>query len=381
MSVYLDCNATTPVEPAVIKLVQRFMEHDYGNAASPIHDFGQFALMAVEHARGQVAELVASRREEVIFTSGATEANNMALLGLMQYGTKTGKRHLISSAIEHKAVLEPLAEMEKQGFELELLPVQKSGRPDPEQLAAALRTDTLLVSTMQVNNETGISQPLSAISAILQQHDAFWHVDAAQGFGKEIAPLKDKRIDLISISGHKIYAPKGVGVLIARKREGHYPPLAPLMFGGGQEQGLRPGTLPVPLIAGLGEAAKIALRNQSNRADYCRQFGEQLRAALAPLQPVINGDAKHLLPHAINISLPGIPSDKAISGLKRLIAVSSTSACTSHTRTPSHVLAAMGLSEEVIESSIRLSWSHLTPQPDWEQVTAVLQKLRLDASY
>ncbi|MDY0300123.1 MAG: aminotransferase class V-fold PLP-dependent enzyme [Trichlorobacter sp.] len=376
MSVYLDCNATTPVEPAIIRLVQRFMERDYGNAASPIHDFGEFALMAVEHARGQIAEVVASRRDEVIFTSGATEANNMALLGLAQHGLKTGKRHLISSSIEHKAVLEPLEELAKQGFDLQLLPVDAGGRLDPQKLAAALRPDTLLVSTMQVNNETGISQPLAEISEALQQHEAFWHVDAAQGFGKEIVPLQDKRIDLISISGHKIYAPKGIGVLIARKRDGSFPPLTPLMFGGGQEQGFRPGTLPVHLIAGIGEAAKMALRNQAERADYCRQFGQKLRTALTPLQPVINGDAQHLLPHTINISLPGIPSDKAIKGLKRLIAVSSTSACTSHTRTPSHVLSAMGLPEQIIESSIRLSWSHLTPEPDWEQVVAVLQTLR-----
>jgi len=376
MAVYLDCNATTPLEPAVLTLVNRFMERDYGNAASPIHDFGEFARMAVEHARGQIAELAAARREEIIFTSGATEADNLALLGLARHGLASGQRHIISTAIEHKAVLEPLAELERLGFAVELLPVDESGRLDPQRLADALRPDTLLVSTMQVNNETGISQPIAELSAMLKDHQAFWHVDAAQGFGKEIEPLRDHRIDLLSISGHKIYGPKGIGALIARKRGGAFPPLQPLMFGGGQEQGFRPGTLPVPLIAGLGEAARLALRNHAERTDHCRAFRQRLLTALAPLEPVLNGDQQQVLPHTLNLSLPGIPSDRAITALKRLIAVSSTSACTSHTRTPSHVLAAMGLGEQRIETSIRLSWCHMTPEPDWDKVVAALQFLR-----
>jgi len=376
MAIYLDCNATTPMEPAVLALVNRFMERDYGNAASPIHDFGEFARMAVEHARGQIAELLSSRREEILFTSGATEANNLALLGLARHGLAGGQRHIVSTAIEHKAVLEPLAELERLGFEVELLPVDESGRLDPQRLADALRPDTLLVSTMQVNNETGISQPIAELSAMLKDHQAFWHVDAAQGFGKEIEPLRDPRIDLLSISGHKIYGPKGIGALIARKRNDGFPPLHPLMFGGGQEQGFRPGTLPVPLIAGLGEAAKLALRNHKERADYCRAFRQRMMAALAPLQPLLNGDQQQALPHTVNLSLAGIPSDRAITALKRLVAVSSTSACTSHTRTPSHVLAAMGLDEQRIETSIRLSWCHLTPEPDWEKIVTTLQFLR-----
>lgn len=376
MAIYLDCNATTPLEPAVLSLVNRFMEREYGNAASPIHDFGEFARMATEHARGQIAPLVAARRDEIIFTSGATEANNLALLGLIQHGLATGRRHLITTAIEHKAVLEPLAEMERLGFTLELLPVDASGRLAPRRLAAALRPDTLLVSTMQVNNETGVSQPLAELAPLLAGHDAFWHVDGAQGFGKEIEPLTNQRIDLLSISSHKIYGPKGIGALIARKREGAFPPLTPLMFGGGQEQGLRPGTLPVPLIAGLGEAAKLALRDHATRADRCRAFRQRLLAALEPLGPMLNGDQHWVLPHTVNLSLPGIPSDRAIAALKGLVAVSSTSACTSHTRTPSHVLAAMGLDEQRIETSIRLSWCHLTPDPDWGAIVTTLQGLR-----
>jgi cysteine desulfurase len=376
MAVYLDCNATTPVEPSVAAVVMRFLEKDFGNAASPIHDYGLFALAAVEHARGQVAEVVQARRDEVVFTSGATESNNLALLGLVDEGVRTGRRHLITTAIEHKAVLEPVAEMARLGFEVQILPVRSDGRLDPQRLADALRPDTLLVSTMQVNNETGVRQPLAEVATIVADRDLYWHVDAAQGFGKEVAPLRDPRIDLISISGHKIYGPKGVGALIARKRDRRFPPLRPLMVGGGQEQGLRPGTLPVPLIAGLGEAAKLALRTNSERAERCRTFREQALATFRALGAEQNSPEEHTLPHVLNLSLPGIKADRAINALKRVIAVSSTSACTSHTQTPSHVLAAMGLAPETVECSIRLSWCHLTPEPDWQGVADILRALR-----
>jgi cysteine desulfurase len=375
-AVYLDCNATTPLEPAVLVLVNRFMERDYGNAASPIHDHGLFARTVVDHARGQLAELVGARRDEIVFTSGATESNNMALLGLAAHGLATGRRHILSTAIEHKAVLEPLDQMRRLGFTVELLPVGAGGRPDPHFFKERLRPDTLLVSTMQVNNETGVSQPLAELSELLTGHPAYWHIDAAQGFGKEIPPLRDPRIDFVSISGHKIYGPKGIGVLVARKREGAFPPLRPLMFGGGQEQGLRPGTLPVPLIAGLGEAARLALRTHEQRAAACRDYRRQVVSALAALDPLWNGDQDHVLPHTVNLSLPGIPSDQAMAALKRLISVSSTSACTSHTRTPSHVLTAMGLPVERIETSFRISWCHMTPPVDWDEVVTVLRKLR-----
>lgn len=376
MTVYLDCNATTPLEPAVMAVVTRFMERDYGNAASPIHDFGVFARLAVEHARGQVAEVVAARRDEVIFTSGATEADNLALLGLADHGLARGQRHVIGTAVEHKSVLEPLEELARRGFQVELLPVGASGRLDPDRLRAALRPDTLLVSTMHVNNETGVVQPLVELAEILDGHGAYWHVDAAQGFGKEIDGLRNPRIDLIAVSGHKIYAPKGVGALIARKRDRAFPPLRPLMLGGGQEQGLRPGTLPVPLIAGFGEAAKLALRTHGARSAVNCSFRETLLAALAPLEPTLNGDQDHVLPHAVNLSLAGIEADRAITALKGIIAVSSTSACTSHTRAPSHVLTAMGLSPERVETSLRLSWCHLTPAVDWDEVVSILHGLR-----
>lgn len=376
MAVYLDCNATTPVEPSVTALLTRFLDRDFGNAASPIHDYGLFARAAVEHARMLVGKVVGARPDEVIFTSGATESNNLAILGLCEAGEKSRRRHVITTAIEHKAVLEPFEELARRGFEVEILPVDADGRIRPEELAKALRPETLLVSTMHVNNETAVLQPLAEMARLLDGHEALWHVDAAQGYGKEFELLGQRRIDLISLSGHKIYGPKGIGALIARKRGGKLPPLQPLFFGGGQEQGLRPGTLPVPLIAGLGEAAKLALRDHQVRRQRCLALRAQARTALAALGAEQNGSEDWTLPHAFNVSLPGIPSDRAIRALKDVIAISSTSACTSHTRTPSHVLLAMGRSGPQVESSLRFSWCHLTPEVDWDAVTNILRQLR-----
>ncbi len=376
MAVYLDCASTTPTEPCVAEIMRRFVERDYGNAASPIHDYGTFARMAVDHARGQVAKLINVRRDDVIFTSGATEANNLALLGLREYGLKAGRCHLICSTIEHKAVLEPLEALTEAGFELTLIPVGSDGRIIVAELHKALRPDTLLVSTMQVNNETGIIQPLAEIADVLANHEAFWHVDAAQGVGKVLDSITNTRIDMISISGHKIYAPKGIGALITRKRQGEPPPLQPLMYGGDQERGLRPGTLPVSLIAGLGEAARCALRDHSERLAIVNQIRTRALTALAQLRPFINGDPAYCLPHVINISLPGIPSATAIRALAKVIAISSTSACTSHHTAPSHVLHAMGRTEEESAAALRLSWCHLTDEIDWEAVVTILNNLK-----
>ena len=376
MAVYLDCASTTPTEPSVADIMRRFIEVDYGNAASPIHDYGTFARMAVDHARGQIAKLVKVRRDDVIFTSGATEANNLAILGLREYGQQSGRRHLICSAIEHKAVLEPLEALTRSGFEMTLVPVGSDGRMIVAELQKALRPDTLLVSTMQVNNETGTIQPLTEIAAVLSDHHTYWHVDAAQGFGKEFNNITLPRIDMISISGHKIYGPKGIGALITRKRDGEPPPLKQLIYGGDQEQGLRPGTLPVPLIAGLGEAARCALRRHSERLEKVTSIRAQALTALAKLNPVINSAPEQSLPHFLNISLPGIPSTTAIKALAETIAISSTSACTSHTTAPSYVLEAMGRAEAEITSALRFSWCHLTEDVDWEAVVAILNNLQ-----
>lgn len=376
MSTYLDCNATTPLDPKVQEVVWKYLVEEYGNAGSRTHEFGTRAKQAVQRAREQVAALAKCKPEEVLFTSGATESNNLAILGLAQWGWEEQRRHIISTSIEHKAVLEPLEELGRRGFEITLIAPDQDGRVDPLSIKEALRPDTLLVSSMHVNNETGIIQPIDEIAELLGAHPAVLHVDAAQGFGKLPLPLQNPRIDLMSISGHKLYAPKGIGALIARRRGYRSLPLRPLQFGGGQERGLRPGTLPVHLVAGLGEASEQARLHWRERQEKCQRFREGLLQALMPLAPVINGDPNHSVAHTLNLSVPGVSSEAAMVGLKGLVAISNGSACTSHSYTPSHVLQAMGLSEERIREALRISWSHLNEPIDWNPVIGALQLLK-----
>jgi cysteine desulfurase len=376
MSVYLDCAATTPVDPRVAAEVMRFIEGEYGNAGSRTHAFGARAKRAVEQARDRVAAVVGCGRGEVVFTSGATESNNLAILGLAEHGRRTGRRHLVSTLIEHNAVLEPLRHLESLGFELTLVPPTRGGWVDAEAVRAAVRADTLLVSVMHVNNETGVIQPVERVAELLAGHPGYLHVDAAQGFGKEIAALRAARVDLISVSGHKIFAPKGVGALITRRRGGERPPLTPLMFGGGQERGLRPGTLPVHLIVGLGKAAELAVAEAEQRAALNRAFRERALAALGVLDPVVTGDGGRAVPHILNVAIPGVDAEEAMEGLADVVAVSNGSACTSQSLACSHVLAAMGLAGGLAASALRLSWCHMTPEVDWGRVVGILRGLR-----
>jgi cysteine desulfurase len=375
-AVYLDCNATTPLEPEVAMVVRRFMEDEYGNAGSRTHGYGSAAKQAVQIARQQVACLIGGSADEVVFTSGATESNNLAILGLAAHGEKTGRKHIVSTAIEHKAVLEPLAHLRSRGFDVTLVPPTGGGWVDPADVAAAVRADTLLVSVMQVNNETGVAQPIAEIAAVLADHPVYLHVDAAQGAGKDIPTLRLSRLDLVSLSGHKLYGPKGVGALLVRRRRYERPPLTPLSYGGGQERGLRPGTLPVPLVVGLGLAAEIAGRDHAKRAQQCREFRQQVLAGLAPVEPQVNGDPNRALPHVLNLSVPGVDSEAGILAVKDLIAISNGSACTSASYTLSHVLLAMGLPEARIRGALRLSWCHMTPAMDWCEVCRRLAALR-----
>lgn len=376
MTVYLDCNATTPLEPRVSAAMRHYFDEEYGNAGSRTHESGTKAKQAVEAARRQVAELVKADPDEVIFTSGATESNNLAILGLAAHGEKTGRCHLVTTAIEHKAVLEPMEHLAGRGFELTVVPPTRGGWVDPDAIAAACRKGTLLVSVMQVNNETGVIQPLDQICERLTGTDTFLHVDAAQGFGKMIEPLQNKRIDLISISAHKIYGPKGVGALISRRRGYNRVPIQPLMHGGGQERGLRPGTLPVPLIVGLGEAAAIASVDCGERKEVCRQIKDTAMSALAPLSPLLNGDSEHTASHILNVSFPGIDSEAVMVALKGIAAISNGSACTSSSYKPSHVLEAMQLDPDRIRQAVRISWCHLTPALDWTELARAIMRVR-----
>jgi len=330
----------------------------------------------VQKARDQVAAVVKAQREEVLFTSGATETNNLAILGLREHGQKTGRRHIISTAIEHKAVLEPLEFLGRNGFEVTLLKPEPDGAVSAGKVAETLRPDTLLVSVMHVNNETGIIQPISGIAEALGRHEAFFHVDAAQGFGKRIADLQNSRIDLLSISGHKIYAPKGIGALVMRRRGFDRIPLTPLCYGGGQERGLRPGTQPVALIVALGKAAELCLRDVKKRNARCAAIKEQALKTFASLGGVPTGDQSKALPSTLNIAIPGLDSEAVMLALKSVIAISNGSACTSQNYTASHVLTAMALPENHIKAALRLSWCHLTPEVPWNGVARAVAALR-----
>lgn len=375
MTVYLDCNATSPIEPRVADIVERYLREEFGNAGSRTHDFGSRAKRAVVGAREAVAAVANSQPDEVIFTSGATEANNLAILGLATALDASGRRHILASGIEHKAVLEPLALLERRGYEVTLISPDASGRVDPVEFMRHLRPETGLVSLMHANNETGVLQPVAEVAEALGEHDAYFHVDAAQTFGKEVEDLRRQRIDLVSVSAHKLYGPKGVGALIARRRGFQRVPLEPLMVGGGQERGLRPGTLPVALICGLGEAARIALAEAADRRTKNQQTRVTALAALSAIGAVQNGEERWTLPHVLNVSIPGVDSEAVMVALKDLVAISNGSACTSQSYDLSHVLVAMGLPDDRIRGALRISWCHMTPPIPWEAVCQAIQQL------
>jgi len=375
--IYLDCNATSPIEPEVADLMRHYVTHEFGNAGSRTHEMGRQAAKAVNEARQQIANLVEAEISDVVFTSGATESSNLAILGLASFAKGEGKTHIISTSTEHKATLEPLERLASQGFDVELLPVDQKGRVTTDQVEKAIRPETFLITVIHGNNETGVLNPVAEIADLLESKEEgiFFHVDAAQTFGKVITPLSHQRIDMMSISSHKIYGPKGIGALLIRTRDFHRPPLEPLMLGGGQERGLRPGTLPVHLIAGLGKAADLALKHKDKRESQCKEVREAAIKIFNELGAQINGDNENTLTHTLNVSIPGINSEAAIITLKEVAYISNGSACTSENYTLSHVLLAMDLPEERVEGAIRLSWSHLTPNFAWEPIKLCLETL------
>jgi len=370
---YLDCNATTPIEPAVAKLVRHYMEEEFGNSGSRTHIFGLNAKSAIEKARLQVADVVGAEKDEVIFTSGATESNNLAILGLTATLNATRKNHIITTSVEHKAVLEPCAYLESQGFTVSYLVPDSKGAITVDAVQNAITESTGLVSVMHVNNETGVIQPISEIAELLEGKNIYFHVDAAQSFGKLLEPLTHPRIDLISVSAHKVYGPKGIGALVTRRRDYKRPPLNPLVYGGGQEKGLRPGTLPVPLIAGFGLAAELAQKNNKKWWENCDKTKQQALAVFNEIAPRYHGE--NTLPNVVNLSIPGINSEAAIVALKGVVAISNGSACTSSSYTTSHVLESMGLDEDEIKGALRISWCHMTNEVPWEKIVNKLQVL------
>ncbi len=368
---YLDCNATTPIEPEVLEVVRFFLEDEFGNSGSRTHEFGARAKRAVENARGLIAAEFGAEKDEVIFTSGATESNNLAILGLREFGESNERMHVVTTAIEHKAVLEPCQRLEAAGFEVDFVAPKPSGAVLAEDVLSKVREDTLLVSVMGANNETGILQPIREIADGLPSAPYF-HVDAAQTFGKEEGLCTDLRVDLCSVSAHKVFGPKGIGALLVRRRGFSRPPVSALMVGGGQERGLRPGTLPVHLVAGLGKAIEIAQRDRSLRMELVKKVRENLLFALSELDFHQHGEEELCQRHVLNFSIPGLDSEAAILALKGVAAVSNGSACTSSSYESSHVLTAMNLTQDQINGALRFSWSHLQDAIDWQQVVSSL---------
>jgi cysteine desulfurase len=373
--IYLDYNATTPLDPRVFEVMKEWYLGPPANSGSRTHVYGQRAKDAVERARAQVAAVVGVKPEEVIFTSGATESNNLAILGLAAHGEATGKKHILSTSIEHKAVLEPLQHLANKGFEIELVPVCRGGYVDPDDVIRRVRNDTLLVSVMHANNETGIIQPVKEIGDALQHKSAFFHIDAAQTYGKEFE-LANVVFDLLSASSHKIHGPQGVGTLVVRRRVNTRIPLRCLVYGGGQERGLRPGTVPVALTVGFGEAARLAKLESHCRADAAHEIKTCLLDKLREVEHEINGDPTRCQPHVVNIRFLDFDSEALMLTLKNSYAFSNGSACTTEMYLPSHVLLAMGLDEAAASQSVRISWGFDMINPRFDGIVKAVGLFR-----
>jgi len=363
--IYLDYQATTPMDPRVLEAMMPYFTHKFGNSGSRSHAYGWEAEEGTEKARAQVAKLIGADEKEVIFTSGATESNNLAIRGVAEF-YKDRKNHIITTVTEHKCVLDTCRHLEQQGFEVTYLPVQKNGLVDLEQLRAAITDKTVVVSVMAVNNEIGVIQPLAEIGAICREKKTFFHTDAAQAAGKIPLDVEAMNIDLMSISGHKIYGPKGIGALYVRRKPRVR--LVPLIVGGGQERGFRSGTLPTPLCVGLGEAAEIAMKEMDGEAKRLKKLQDRMLKGLRDKLPEIyvNGDLEHRIPGNLNISFAYVEGESLMMGIKGL-SVSSGSACTSASLEPSYVLRALGVEEEMAHTSLRIGLGRFTTEQEVDQ--------------
>ncbi len=378
MPVYLDHAATTPVEPLVAARMAEVLssETEYGNAASSSHDYGDRAGALVAAAREQVAAAVGAASREIVFTSGATEANNLAIFGVAQYYRERG-RHIVTARTEHKAVLDPCRELERRGWQISYLDPDQEGLLNPNQVAAALRPDTVLVSLMHVNNEIGVVQNIAAVAAICAGHGAWLHVDAAQSVGKCPVHFASFGADLMSLSSHKVYGPKGVGALVISQRgelggRGRVQ-LTALQFGGGQERSLRPGTLATHQVVGMGLAFELASKISSVETARVAQLQQRLWRGLASIGGVLrNGSATRSVPHLLNVSFEGVEGESLLAAIRPHVAVSTGSACTSALAEPSYVLRALGRSERLSESSLRFGLGSATTEEDIDTAVAVL---------
>ncbi|WP_269533862.1 IscS subfamily cysteine desulfurase [Chitinimonas sp. BJYL2] len=361
LPIYLDYSATTPVDPRVAAAMIPWLTEHFGNPASRSHAFGWEAEEAVENAREEVAKLVNCDAKEIVWTSGATESNNLAIKGAAHFYKDKGK-HLITMKTEHKAVLDTMRELEREGFDVTYLSPLENGLVDLDQLKAALRDDTILVSIMAVNNEIGVIQPMAQIGEMLRERGILFHVDAAQATGKIAIDLATLKVDLMSFSAHKTYGPKGIGALYVRRKPRVR--LEAQMHGGGHERGMRSGTLATHQIIGMGEAFKIAREDMATELERIRMLRDRLWNGVSNMEEVyLNGDMDQRVPHNLNISFNYVEGESLIMALKDL-AVSSGSACTSASLEPSYVLRALGRNDELAHSSIRFTIGRFTTVED-----------------
>ena len=368
--IYLDYGATTPVDPRVVDAMIPWLREHFGNPASRSHAWGWEAEAAVENARTQVADLIGADPREIVWTSGATESNNLAIKGAGHFYKGKGK-HLITVKTEHKAVLDTMREMERQGFEVTYLNVQENGLLDLDAFKAALRPDTILVSVMYVNNEIGVIQDIPTIGAICREKGIIFHVDAAQATGKIEIDMANLPVDLMSLASHKTYGPKGIGALYVRRKPRVR--LEAQMHGGGHERGMRSGTLPTHQIVGMGEAFRIAREEMAQEQEKARRLQKRLLDGLTDMEQVfINGDMQRRVPHNLNISFNYVEGESLIMGIKGL-AVSSGSACTSASLEPSYVLRALGRSDELAHSSLRMTIGRFTTEEEIDYAISTIR--------
>ncbi len=373
LPIYFDYAATTPVDPRVAEKMMQFLTPDgqFGNPASRSHRFGWQAEEAVDIARNQIADLVNADPREIVFTSGATESDNLAIKGAAEFYQKKGK-HIITVKTEHKAVLDTCRQLEREGFEVTYLDVKEDGLLDLDVFKAALREDTVLVSVMHVNNEIGVIQDIETIGNLCRENKTIFHVDAAQSAGKIDIDLQSLPVDLMSFSGHKMYGPKGIGALYVRRRPRIR--LNAQTHGGGHERGMRSGTLPTHQIVGMGEAARIAKEEMAAERERFRALRDRLWNGVKDIEEVyVNGSQEHGVPHIFNISFNFVEGESLIMALKDL-AVSSGSACTSASLEPSYVLRALGRNDELAHSSIRFSFGRFTTEEEVDHAVEQIQK-------
>ncbi|KAK4529455.1 hypothetical protein CCYA_CCYA01G0312 [Cyanidiococcus yangmingshanensis] len=371
--IYLDFQATTPVDPRVLDAMLPYYLHEFGNAHSRTHAYGWSAEKATEMAREHVARLIhASSPKEIVFTSGATESNNAAIKGVAMFYRST-KKHIVTTTTEHKCVLDSCRHLEREGFEVTYLPVQPDGRISLEKLDSAIRNDTALVSVMAVNNEIGTRQPIAEIGQLCRERKVFFHCDAAQAVGKIPINVEEMKIDLLSISGHKIYGPKGVGALYVRRRPRVR--LEPIINGGGQERGLRSGTLPTPLVVGLGAACQVAEQEMERDNAHVVRLSKRLFDGIVERIPHVklNGSREYGYPGCLNFSFAYVEGESLLMALKT-IAVSSGSACTSASLEPSYVLRALGVDEELAHTSIRFGIGRFTTEAEIDYAVHMAEK-------